>query len=90
MMRMGTCGRGITGCMRASVGSRRLRLASVWGRRWLLRGACGGGAQLTPVRTISEIREDYSKTPGCTMEYGEGVYPLPRLDLGGGGGVAGG
>ncbi|MBJ7515006.1 MAG: hypothetical protein JHC82_01745 [Stenotrophomonas sp.] len=47
-------------------------------------------AQLTAVRTISEIRESCSKTPGCTMEYGEGVYPLPRLDLGVAGGGPGG
>lgn len=46
--------------------------------------------QLTAVRTISEIRESCSKTPGCTMEYGEGVYPLPRLDLGVAGGGPGG
>lgn len=53
-------------------------------------GRLRGVTQLTPVRTVSEIREDCSRTPGCTMEYGEGVYPLPRLDVGGGGGEAGG
>ncbi|MET0131735.1 MAG: hypothetical protein ABW207_13810 [Stenotrophomonas chelatiphaga] len=48
----------------------------------VLAGSLQRVTQLTPVRTISEIRESCSKTPGCTMEYGEGVYPLPRLDLG--------